>query len=168
MKTIRAYIAGGILLAILAAWIASGFYIHHKAWNAGAASIQVKLDKLTVQLADERTKASEAARTQEHQQADQLAAIDAKYIQEMKDAQVNFDRILADQRAGTLKLRERWLTCSRSSADVPAAPAGSSSFDAAADDRAASAGRIVRAAAEADATIRALQAIVRSDRGEKP
>ena len=166
MKTIQAYITGGILLALLAAWIASGFYIHHKAWDAGAASVQTKLDALNVQLAQERERASEDARAKEQAQAKQLAAIDAQHVREMKDAQANFDRTLAEQRAGTLQLRQRWLACTSASANVPTTPASASSANAAADDRAASAARIVRAAAEADATIRALQAIVRSDRGE--
>lgn len=166
MIPVKAYIAGGILLALMLAWGGSCWYAHHSGYAAGNAVMRGQYDALVAKYNAASAKAETDARAKEQAQAKQLAAIDAQHIQEMKDAQANFDRTLAEQRAGTLQLRQRWLTCTSASADVSSPATGSSVTDAAADDRAASAARIVRAAAEADATIRALQAVVRSDRGE--
>lgn len=132
-------------------WIAGDVH-GHKASNAKIATLQAS-------YAETLAKYETQARAKEQAQAATIAQIDAQHAQEMKDAQAAADRTIADLRAGTLKLRKRW-TCPR----VPEVAASPGKSDAAADDRAASAARIVRAADEADATIRALQEILRAER----
>lgn len=88
--------------------------------------------------------------------------IAAQYEQDKINAEAAADRTIADLRAGTLRLRERWHGCEARSMSAPAGSSGEP--DASADDRAESAGRIVRAADEADAQIRALQDFIRSER----
>lgn len=102
-----------------------------------------------------------AARTQEYEAAVASAKVAADYEKAKQDAQAKSDSLIADLRAGTVKLRDRWNACK---ASVSAIGAAASEPDAAAADRAASAERIVRAAADADALIRALQDYIRTER----
>ena len=99
-----------------------------------------------------------AARKAEAEKAQAIAAIADKYEQDKRDADEAQKRLVGDLRAGAVKLQNRWRGC------VSDAAATAAERDAAADDRTESAGRIVRVAAEADATIRALQEIVKADR----
>ena len=96
----------------------------------------------------------------ERAHAADLARIAATYEQDKIDAQAAADRVVSDLRAHNLRLQNRWAGCPA----VPQATPTAGQPDAAADDRAESAGRIVRAAAECDATVRGLQAIVLADR----
>jgi hypothetical protein len=103
-----------------------------------------------------------AARTEEQTRARYVAGVDAAYQRGLTDASAKGERVAADLRAGALQLRQRWQGCEARHLPGPAAPA--SVADADADDRAASAGRIVRAAAECDAQVEGLQALIRADR----
>ena len=123
------------------------------------------IDRLRADAAEQRSAQSEAraaaltlARNQEHAKAEQIAAIADQYEQDKANAQKAADRTIADLRAGNLRLQNRWRGC------VSGAPAAPGEPDAAAADREQGAADIVRASAEADATIRALQDIVKADR----
>lgn len=166
MNTIRAYIAGGLLLALLAGFGASCWYAHHSGYAAGEAAMRVKYEALVAQYAAASAKAEAEAREQEQASATRMASIEAQHAQEMQHAKQDADAVIAGLHAGNLRLREQWRGC-EAAAGVPSTSASSGQPDAAADDRAASAAAIVRAADEADATIRALQAIVKADR-ERP
>lgn len=92
-----------------------------------------------------------------------VADITAQNEQDKRDAQAAADRLAADLRAGNVKLRNRWQGC-QATGRVSGAAASAAESDAAARDREESAGRAIRAADEADATIRALQKILREER----
>lgn len=98
---------------------------------------------------------------QERERADRFDAIAQQYEQDKTDAQGRADKLAADLRAERVRLRATW-RCP--AAGVPGASARAGQPDAAADDRAASAGRIVRAARDADDQIRGLQAVLRAER----
>lgn len=158
-----AYIKVAICIALLCV---AFFFGHHLGAQAGA----VKLAKATAaaaqdaaHVADLATKASEAARVAEHTQAQAFATISQQYEQDEADAQIRYEHTLAGLRSGTLRLRSTW-NCPRTVAGVPEAGAGAGKPDAATSDRDESAARVVRAAAEADAQIRALQAILTAER----
>ena len=126
---------------------------------------RARISDLRADAAEQRAAQSEGraaaltqARDAEHAKAEQIAAIANQYEQDKANAQKAADRTIADLRAGNLRLQNRWRGCVSGATPGPGEP------DAAADDRAASAGRIVQAADEADATIRALQEIVKADR----
>ncbi|MHC9085352.1 lysis system i-spanin subunit Rz [Luteimonas sp. RIT-PG2_3] len=97
---------------------------------------------------------------QERAKSAALAQVAQQYEQDKADAQKRADRVVADLRAGNERLHQRWQAAIATS-ELSAASAASGQLDAAAEDRAESAGAIVRAAIEADAQIRGLQAVVR-------
>ncbi|HDS1140095.1 TPA: endopeptidase [Stenotrophomonas maltophilia] len=97
----------------------------------------------------------------ERQRVKRAEAVATQYEQEKADAESKGAAVADGLRAGNLRLQQRWAGCEARVSDL-AASAGQP--DGASDDRADSAGRIVRAAAACDAQIRGLQALVRSDR----
>lgn len=99
-----------------------------------------------------------AARQAEQKKARELAAIAEQYERDKRAADEAQKKLVADLRAGSVRLQKRWAGCV---SDVAATAA---ERDAAARDREESAGRIVRAARDADDQIRALQGIVRKER----
>lgn len=157
MNALLLRIAAGLLLLVAA--LGGGFAAgHHVAAQAGALAMQKHLAAdAAAQLA-----ATQHARQLEQLQADTFAAQAAKYEKEKTDAQADADRTIAALRAGTVRLRTVW-RCPAAD-HLPAVATRAGQPDAAADDRAASAGRIVRAAADADAQIRGLQAILIEER----
>jgi hypothetical protein len=97
----------------------------------------------------------------ERQRVKRAEAVATQYEQEKADAESKGAAVADDLRAGNLRLQQRWAGCEARVSDLAAAPGEP---DGAADDRADSAGRIVRAAAACDAQVRGLQALIRSDR----
>lgn len=148
-----------ILLALVALLaLALGYAL----WRAEAAESQA--DKATARaeyaeaIADTLVEVIEGERVK----AAQLAAIAATYEQEKQDVQAAADRVVADLRADNLRLQKRWSGCPA----VPETAATAGKPDAAADDRAASAGRIILAGAACDAQVRGLQAVILADRSK--
>lgn len=134
---------------------------------AGIQTIRLSRAQTTIanmarQSVAEQFATSEAYRAEERMRARYIAGIGAAYEEGKANAQAAADRAVADLRAGNLQLRDRWQGCEARRVSGPAAPAGEP--DAAADDRIESAGRIVRAAAECDAQVRGLQALIQADR----
>lgn len=129
----------------------------HDACSAAIANINAGYDA-------ERRQFEADARAKELADAKANAETKVKYEKELHDAQDDADRTIADLRAGNLRLRKQWQCPAIASAGVSTPAAGGSVAAGSADDRDQSAGRIVRAAAEADAQIRALQRIVIEDR----
>lgn len=122
------------------------------------------------ELAEDRERAAKAladfearARAQEHRHAADMARIDQEHRERLSDAQEAADRVVAGLRAGNLRLQERWRGCGGST-DVPDTGAGSPELDAAARDREEGARDLVHAAAQCDAQVRGLQAVIRADR----
>lgn len=97
----------------------------------------------------------------ERQRVKRAEAVAIQYEQEKADAESKGAAVADGLRAGNLRLQQRWAGCEARVSDLAAA---SGQPDGAADDRADSAGRIVRAAAACDAQVRGLQALVRADR----
>lgn len=108
-------------------------------------------------------KASESARQVEQQSAIDIAAIGDKHEQDRQAAEAVPDAVVADLRAGNLKLRDDLASCT--TARLSQAVAGSVERDAGAQLREEVAGRIVQVGRDADDQLRACQAVVRADRG---
>ncbi|MFX1725025.1 lysis system i-spanin subunit Rz [Stenotrophomonas sp. AS1] len=125
--------------------------------------------------ADARQQASASAaaveqvnqtRATEHTQADKLAAIGVKHEEDRAAAPAVADAVVADVRAGDLRLRDGWASCETQRLSDAAAAAGER--DAAAERRADFAGAVVRAGRDADDQLRACQAVIAADRAETP
>ena len=114
--------------------------------------------KLAASIGEMAFKAQVEARETERRHSLALAEIAEQYEQDKRAADEAQRKLVADLRAGTVRLQNRWRGCEATSA------ATASELDAAARDREASAGRIVRAARDADDWIKRLQEVVRSDR----
>lgn len=97
----------------------------------------------------------------ERQRVKWAEAVATQYEQEKADAESKGAAVADGLRSRALRLQDRWAGCEARVPDLAAAPGQP---DGAADDRADSAGRIVRAAAACDAQVRGLQALIRSDR----
>lgn len=158
----RALIGTVLLLALL--WWAYST-VWQRGYDAAAAEGDMRLRTLQAQVEADRQASEREARAKEAEQRTELADVAAKYEQEKANAQVQHDRLVADLRAGAVRLQQRWRGC-ETATRMPVAPAGSGEPDGGADDRIASAGRIVRAAAACDAQVRGLQAAIRSLTGQ--
>ncbi|PJK01449.1 hypothetical protein CO615_04000 [Lysobacteraceae bacterium NML75-0749] len=150
------------LLTLLLAAVIGLLWYRGQAANAVAKQETVEAQMQTLQA--ERD-ALAAALEHSHQHALAMESAAQKYEQEKQDAEQRAEKLAADLRTGAVRLRERWQGCP-ASPSVPAASAAASIADAGAADRSESAARIVRAAAECDAQVRGLQAVIRADRGE--
>lgn len=148
-----------IKFALAMVLLAAAFLAGH---HVGELSSKAALAESGKKAAEATTTAVKAARAVEQKQADGFASIDAKYLGDLSYAQALSSRTVAGLRDGSVQLRQTW-RCP-AAASVPAPTAAPSQRDAGTDDRAESAGRIVRAADDADAQIRALQAILQAER----
>lgn len=146
-----------LLVAVLAA--ALGWSLWRAETHKGAAVAAVE----RAQGAEAALAQTQAALAEEREMARRMAGIAADYERERQDAQAEADRLVADLVAGNVSLHRRWQACD-ATARVSAAATAPSFADGGADDRNESAGRIVRAAAECDAQVRGLQAVIRADR----
>ena len=121
---------------------------------------QAQADALT---ARDNQRAAEDQAKRYQLRAETQEAVAAQYLEELINAQSKGDQLAADVRAGDVRFRKLWAQCQAVPA-TGAVAAGTGASDGATDDRAASAGRIVRAAAECDAQVRGLQALIVGDR----
>lgn len=97
----------------------------------------------------------------ERQRVKRAEAVATQYEQEKADAESKGAAVADGLRSRAIRLQDRWAGCEARVSDLATSPGQS---DGAADDRADSAGRIVRAAAHCDAQVRGLQALILSDR----
>lgn len=125
--------------------------------------------KMVDKAEDERDEARAALATEQaaakdaKTRADAEAANAANYLESLNNANDKADRLAGDVRAGDVRFRRLWAKCQT----VPGAEGatdGEPAVDAGADDRAASAARILRAAAQCDAQVKALQKQIIDDR----
>lgn len=125
-------------------------------------ALDARADLRAIEADFESTKAalatSEWRRETERVRAQRMYEIAADAEEGKAHAEETGARVAADLRADNLRLREHWRSCE--STRLPGIDPAAAELDAAADDRAESAGRIVRAAAECDAQVRGLQAVV--------
>ena len=103
----------------------------------------------------ERADAAEQARAIEQAIVIAVGQIAAAFEQEVKDAQVKADAVVADLTAGNIRLRKEWQGCETMRAGDSAAAAAE--LDAANELRAAGVRNLVRIGAECDAHVRGLQ-----------
>ena len=144
------------VLAVTAGMLAMHFRGAAAVSAAGRVAAEQRANGLAADL-----KQSEAARAHEHAEALRFQGIADQFEQDKTNAEANASKLAADLRAERVRLRHVW-RCP--AASVPGASARAGKPDAEAIDRAESAARIVRAAAEADAQVRALQAILMAER----
>jgi hypothetical protein len=149
---IRLYVALAIIASVGLNWWQ--FQSH----NSAMARIRAEH---AAEAANAAAMASENARKAEAKLAELANEVAAEYQRGLEDARLTSDRVVADLRAGNLRLRKQWQGCEARVSEAAASP---SEPDAGADDRAESARRIVRAAAECDAQVKGLQALVKADR----
>ncbi len=138
----------------LAGW--AGYHIGSLSSAAELAKAEKGWATERAELAGQRADAINARLIAEHKQAEAIHEAAQNYEKGKADAEEASKQVVAGVRSGALRLRDQWATCRATVAAVSSAASGRQP-DAAADDRAASAGRIVRAAAQCDAQVRGLQ-----------
>lgn len=143
---------------IAAVLFASGAYDRHRANTAEQA--------LTNRIAQDNAaevSANLAARTRELELTNASASISKAYEDGKYEAQQVGERVADDLRNDAVRLRSWWTGCEAGRLSDSAR--ASSQFNAAAENRAKSAGRIVSAAHECDAQVIALQGLVKNYAG---
>lgn len=135
---------------------------------AGTQSLRLdhaKADLLARRAEADAVLATAVQNAREKESAIAAAAADAAALYEKgkTDAKASTDALFANLLVSNVRMRRTWQCPATTGVPAVAAPAGEP--DAAAADRAASASAIVRAAANCDAQVIALQALVRADRG---
>lgn len=137
-------------------------------WRGKQAALTEAAEAHTA-LADYRREAAETiarfeveARATEQRHAADMSRIGREHREELDHAQTAADRLVADLRAGNVRLQERWRGCA--AASLPSTGGGPGGADEGARDREESASRIVLAARQCDAQVKGLQKVVLSDR----
>lgn len=139
-------------LGIAGAIIASAFLFGRSCGRSG-------LERFRAEYAASVASENDRHREEERAMSVEFNRVDTEYQGKLKAINETTEKyIAAGIRAGTLKLRDAW-RC-----EVPGPVAGASQSYAVADDRAESAGRIVRAAAECDSQVIGLQGILQAER----
>lgn len=143
-------------LAALVLCAAALFWAYSKGVSHEAARNKATLMDARLKALTEELRLTEQARKSEKRAADAMERISGAYEQGKRDAEAKSVAVVADLRAGNLKLRDHWRGCQR---DAEAATSAAVA-DAEARVREEAAGRIVRVGAEADAQVRGLQSVV--------
>jgi len=156
---------------VLALLCAMAWVYGNGRYAAGQAEVQGRWDADTAQanayLADEAVKAANARADRYRLRAESQEAVAAQYLDQLNKANDRADTTADALRTGDLRFRKLWAQCQTVPPTGGATP-GAGGPDDEADDRAASAGRIVRAAAECDAQVIALQTLLLADRVTTP
>lgn len=132
------------------------------------AAAQGRYASEVLAAAKARTARAEAVLAFERQSAGLITSIANAYELGKLNASKARESLVADLRAGTVRLRREWLACEGRPAAVPGAAAGAGERDADAERRFQGAGDLVRIADESDAQLAACQAIVAADRRVMP
>jgi hypothetical protein len=152
-----AYKIAAAVFGVLAGALLIGCFL---LWNrATRANVRADAESARAEASEARAKALSDVIDTERESARRANEIAAKYERDKIDAEANAKRVADDLRAGNLRLRSLWEGCNAER--VPETGSAPGQPDAASDDRAESASRIVRAAEEADAQITALQSFIR-------
>lgn len=148
-------VAAGVALLAAGAF-AAGWYVRGQGARADLASVKLDMAAQQTGYALASAQAESVALASYQALAERLAEIDKTHRQEMNDAKVKADRVIADLRSGALRLRDEWATARATAATVQAAAAVGGA-DGGSALREQGAADLVRAGAECDSTIRALQ-----------
>lgn len=157
MIPIRAYLAGGVLIALLA----GGWYYGHTRYRAGERAEAGRNAAMLAKLADLTQKAAEAVRAREADVRKQFDALNTAREEGIANAVESQQKTVADLRDGNLRLRKQWSGCEAARA-VSGVAGSVASDDGGAELRNEAAGRIVRVGADADAQVTYLQGVVRA------
>lgn len=152
-------VQGCILLGLLGL----AYYLGGASERADFADYKTKVMASTARAADLATKAERIARLTEQAHAIALSQVADQYEKDKQDAKAIADRLVADLRAGNVKLHQRW-QAAQATAKLSGAVASAAELDAEARDREGSAARIIAAADQCDAQVRGLQEVIRTDR----
>lgn len=147
----RLYAAAAALLVGLSFWAG---------WEWRDHSADLAQSRQATKQAQAETNAVVSARSAEHQQAETLATIGETHEQARAAAPAVADAVVADLRAGNLRLRDGWASCETQR--LSDASAAARERDAAAQRRAEFAGAVVRAGRDADDQLAACQAVIRA------
>ena len=149
----RLTIAGLLLLVSLSFWAG---------WEWRDRSADVATAEGERAAAQGEAKAQGSARKAEQATGQTLATIGEKHEQDRQAAEAVPDAVVADLRAGNLRLRREWAGCETQR--LSDAAAGARERDALAASRDALAGEVVRIGRDADDQLAACQAVVKADR----
>lgn len=162
----RALATAILLLLAVIVWQRGTVAKHESVATAATSRAEAAESREAAALAEREVLA--AALAAERARAQRMAAVAGQYEEEKRNAEERAEKLAAAVRAGAVRLRQRWQVQSCPAAGVPATAASTGEPDAGTTDRAESAARIVRAAAECDAQVRGLQAVIQADRGVQP
>lgn len=132
------------------------------------AAAEGRYAKESLQAVHARLDRAEVVRAFEQQSARLITSIAHAFEEGKRNASLARESLVADLRAGNVRLRREWLACEGRPAAVPGAAAGTAERDADTERRYESAGDLVRIADESDAQLAACQAIVEADRRVMP
>lgn len=162
---IRILLIALALLAVLCLWQRGSLANAYRAADAAAEArdrMEGERDNARAELAQ-----TAAVLATERENLAKVNAVAAQFEQDKIDAQARHDAVVADLRAGNLRLHQRWQAAA-ATAELSAAVATAAVADGAAVDRIESAGRIIGAAAACDAQVKGLQAYALTCSGGQP
>lgn len=148
-----------IYIAIFAGWTVLAFWAGRE-WRDRSCEIAESQQQTASAQAEATAQAD--ARAIEHKQAETLATIGETHEQDRQAAASVPAAVVADLRAGNLRLRNEWAGCETQR--LSDATAATLERDALAASRDNLAGAVVRAGRDADDQLRACQAVIRADR----
>lgn len=134
-------------------------------YKAGQADVQEEFDAYKIVVIEATNKAREKAilaqkslELLQERRAAEARMIELKYEKELADVKIENDKLVADIKSGNRKLRYYWSILQNGGKDL-----STEELNAIANSQAESAGRAIRAAGEAEAQIKGLQAFLISE-----
>ncbi|RRU05595.1 lysis system i-spanin subunit Rz [Stenotrophomonas sp. 278] len=143
-------------VALFAAWSAAMF---GAGWSWRGDRAEAKENGQQAAASAAQVQQLNEVRATEHTQAADVAAIGAKHEEDRAAAPAVADAVVADLRAGNLRLRDGWASCE--TRRLSEAADSTRERDAAAQRREEFAGAVVRVGRDADDQLAACQAVVR-------
>lgn len=124
------------------------------------AKVKTEFAKYKTKIAEERLAFETAARKKEQENTKKLAEITDTFTKELTDVREETEKVVADLRAGNLRLRRHWEAAIATS-ELSQNAASLARADEDAELRRNSVGRILRAVGQCQAQVIGLQAVVR-------
>lgn len=152
------YLAGALLIALIVVSLMALKYRGDEAKAITERDAALTAQKKAEQERDNLERVIDIERAR----ADRMTRIAEQYEQDKINAQAKADAVIADLRAGAIRLQDKWAGCP--TPRLPGIDPRPTEPDAATADREASASRIIRAGAACDAQVKGLQAVVTGDR----
>ncbi|MDR2208842.1 MAG: hypothetical protein LBE22_07730 [Azoarcus sp.] len=151
-----------IVCITLAGVFLFGLFVGIQMGDKRVSKIEAQWEKERAKLATELAEENKIALTRERELTKQFTAAVSVFEEEKNESIIKSEKVIADLRGDALRLRRQWAGCETSRLSATATSA--TVINDGADDRAESAGRIVRVAAECDAQVKGLQEILRVER----